>query len=201
MNPVFPKSRIFLAAAIVCFLHAAWAQSATPKVTVHLDPQKTEIHWTLHDVLHTVRGTFRLKGGLMTFNPATGDAQGEILVDVTTGESGNSTRDGKMQNEVLESGKYPEAFFHPVRVTGELKQGNQNVTAGGTFHIHGADHPLTIKMAVQLNGTDATATTQFTVPYVAWGMKDESTFMLKVDKEVTVDVTGRGTVEGLSQGK
>ena len=201
MSPVFTKSRFVLSATIVCFAQATWAQSPTPKVTVHLDPQKTEIHWTLHDVLHTVEGTFRLKGGLMTINPATGDAQGEFVVEVTTGESGNSTRDGKMQKEVLESGKYPEAFFHPVKVSGDLKQGSENVTVGGTFNIHGADHPLTLQMAVQLNGTDATATTHFTIPYVAWGMKDESTFLLKVDKEVTVDVIARGTVEGLSQGK
>ena len=202
MNSVFRKHSIFLFATILYFAQAGWAQSSTPKVTVHLDPQKTEIHWTLHDVLHTVRGTFRLKGGLMTFNPTTGEAEGEFLVDVTTGESGNSSRDGKMQNEVLESGKYPQAFFHPVKFSGDLKPGGtQNVTVGGIFNIHGADHPLTLQMAVQLNGSDATATTHFVIPYVAWGMKDESTFMLKVDKEVTVDVTARGTVEGLSTGK
>jgi polyisoprenoid-binding protein YceI len=178
-----------------------WAQSSTPKVTVRLDPQKTEIHWTLGSTLHTVHGTFRLKGGVMTFDPATGAAEGEFLVDVTTGESENSSRDGKMQNEVLESSKYPQAFFHPVKVSGDLKPGMQNVTVGGTFNIHGADHPLTLQMAVQFDRTDATATTRFTIPYVAWGMKDESTFLLKVDKEVTVDVVSRGTVEGLSPGK
>ena len=66
---------------------------------------------------------------------------------------------------------------------------------------YGADHPLTLQMTVQLNGTGASATTHFTIPYVAWGMKDESTFMLKVDKEVTVDIDARGTVEGLSPAK
>ena len=201
MNPVFVKKRVFHVAAIACIVHTMWAQSSTPKVTVRLDPQKTEIHWTLGSTLHTVHGTFRLKGGVITYDPTTGAAEGELLVDVTTGESGNSSRDGKMQNEVLESSKYPQAFFHPVKVSGDLKPGTQNVTVGGTFNIHGADHPLTLQMAVQFDGTDATATTRFTIPYVAWGMKDESTFLLKVDKEVTVDVVSRGTVEGLSPGK
>ena len=51
-----------------------------------------------------------------------------------------------MQNEVLESEKYPEAFFHPLKISGVLKQdaGTQNVTVSGTFNIHGADHPLTV---------------------------------------------------------
>jgi polyisoprenoid-binding protein YceI len=107
-----------------------------------------------------------------------------------------------MQNEVLESSKYPQAFFHPVKFSGNLKAGGtQNVTVGGTFNIHGADHPLTLQIAVRLDGQEATATTHFTISYVAWGMKDESTFLLKVDKEVTVDVVAWGTVEGLSPGK
>jgi len=196
------RKHCLLVAILSCFAQMGWAQSSAAKVSVHLDPQKTEIHWTLGTTLHTVHGTFRLKGGVMTFNPATAAAEGEFLVDVTTGESGNSSRDSKMQKEVLESGKYPQAFFHPVKVSGELKPGSpQNVTVDGTFNIHGADHPLTLQMTVQLNGTGASATTHFTIPYVAWGMKDESTFLLKVDKEVTVDVTAQGTVDGLSRGR
>jgi polyisoprenoid-binding protein YceI len=193
----FLRQPLLLLILFLGFAQAVRPQSSTPKITVHLDPQKTEIHWTLHDVLHTVHGTFRLKGGLMTFDPGTGVAQGEFLVDVSTGESGDETRDAKMQSEVLESKKYPEAFFHPVKVSGTLKQGeNQDVTVGGTFNMHGADHPLTLHLAVQLHGADAVATTHFVIPYVAWGMKDESKLLLRVDKEVEVDVTARGTVEG-----
>jgi polyisoprenoid-binding protein YceI len=136
----------------------------------------------------------------MTYDPVTGAAQGQILVDVTTGQSGNKTRDGKMQQEVLESQKYPEAFFHPVKVSGALKPGTaQTVTVDGTFTIHGKDHPLTLQLQVQLNGQEATAVTQFVIPYVAWGMKDESTMFLKVEKQVAIDVTAYGTVEGPSQ--
>jgi polyisoprenoid-binding protein YceI len=201
MNLFVRWPRLLLPVLLLCLAGISQAQSPAPKVTVHLDPQKTEIHWTLHDTLHTVHGTFRLKGGMMSFNPATGAAEGQFLVDVGTGESGDNTRDGKMQSEVLESKKYPEAFFHPVKVSGVLKAsaGTQNVTVDGTFNIHGADHPLTLQLAVQVNGSDASATTHFVIPYVAWGMKDESKLILKVDKEVGVDVTAQGTVGGLSQ--
>jgi polyisoprenoid-binding protein YceI len=194
---------VLLIVLFICLGRMSEAQSSTTKVTVHLDPQKTEIHWTLHSTLHTVNGTFRLKGGVMTFDPATGAAQGEFLVDVKTGESDDKTRDEKMQNEVLESEKYPEAFFHPLKISGVLKQdaGTQNVTVSGTFNIHGADHPLTLPLAVQIHGSDATATTHFIIPYVAWGMKDESKLMLRVDKEVNVEVVAHGSVEGISQGR
>ncbi|HEX3436488.1 MAG TPA: YceI family protein [Pseudacidobacterium sp.] len=192
-----PLRRIALCAAFLISASLAWSQAAAPQVVIHLDPQKTEIRWTLHDVLHTVEGTFQLKSGMMRFNPQTGAAEGEFLVDVATGESGNKLRDAKMQDEVLESRKYPEAFFHPIKVSGTIKPGTtQNATVEGTFNIHGNDHPLSLQLTIQLNGTDATATTHFVIPYVAWGMKDPSKIMLRVDKEVSVDVTARGTVEG-----
>jgi hypothetical protein len=52
-----------------------------------------------------------------------------------------------------------------------------------------------------MNGSDAVATTHFIIPYAAWGMKDESRLLLRVDKEVSVDVVARGTVDGILQNK
>ncbi|HEX3470567.1 MAG TPA: YceI family protein [Silvibacterium sp.] len=185
---------VVLLLALGSFLHA---QSTPQNVTLHLDPSRTEIHWTLSDVLHTVHGTFRLKGGLVTFDPQTGAAQGEILVDVTSGESGSHGRDSRMHRDVLESEKYPQAIFHPAKVTGALKAGTQNITVEGTLTIHGADHPLRLDTKVQVNGRDAIATTHFSVPYVAWGMKDPSTLVLRVAKEVDVDVIAKGEIGGI----
>ena len=202
MNLRFRQYGFLLFALLLGLVPVAEAQSPATKVTVHLDTEKTEIHWTLHTTLHTVQGTFRLKGGIMTFDPKSGAAQGEFLVDVGTGESGDKTRDEKMQSEVLESRKYPEAFFHPVKVSGVLKPGGTaNLTVEGTLNLHGADHPLTLQTAVQMNGSDAVATTHFIIPYAAWGMKDESRLLLRVDKEVSVDVVARGTVDGIPQQK
>jgi polyisoprenoid-binding protein YceI len=181
--------------ALTTLLHA---QPAPPNVTLHLDPVRTEIHWTLAGTLHTVHGTFRLKGGMTSFNPQTGAAQGEILVDVTSGESGNPSRDSRMHKAVLESEKYPQAIFHPTRVTGALKAGaTQTITVEGTLTIHGADHPLKLEIKVQVDGHDAVATMQFSVPYVAWGMKDPSSTLLRVGKEVAVDVVAKGKVDGI----
>ncbi len=179
-----------LSLRLIARVRSAAACSVAPQnITLYLDPARTEIHWTLGSTLHTIHGTFRLKGGMIAFDPQTGAAQGEILVDVTTGESGNQSRDAHMQKDVLESDKYPQAIFHPTKVTGVLKPGPpQTVSVDGTFTIHGTDHPLKLEMTVKVDGPDAVATTKFTVPYVAWGMKDPSTFMLHAAKKVDMDV-------------
>jgi polyisoprenoid-binding protein YceI len=189
--------RLFLCSAV--FIAPLLSAQTTPQaITMHVDPSRTKIHWSLNGNMHTVHGTFKFKGGLITFDPSTGAAQGELLVDVQTGESGNQSRDSRMHKEILQSDKYPQAIFHPLKVTGTLKPGaTQNVTVDGTFTIHGADHPLRLETKVQVDGHDAVATTHFTVPYVDWGMKDPSTFILRVDKTVDVEVVAKGGIEGV----
>lgn len=190
--------RFLTVAALLAFAPLLHAQATPQAMTMHLDPARTEIHWTLGGNMHDVHGTFRLKGGLITFDPATGAAQGEILVDLATGDSGNHSRDDRMQKEVLESNKYPQASFHPLKVTGTVKAGStQNVTVEGTFTIHGADHPLKLEMQIQVEGQNATAVTHFSIPYTDWGMKDPSTFIFRVDKTVALDATAKGALEGL----
>jgi polyisoprenoid-binding protein YceI len=182
--------------AVLVILSAQLAHAQDKGLKVLLDPAQTEIRWKLTG-LHTTHGTFKLKSGEFLFNPQTGLAEGEILVDATTGESGNAARDQKMQNEVLESNRYPAIFFHPTRMKGAFKSGEgvQELVGEGTFNIHGADHPLDLPLKVQIAGGMVTATTQFTVPYVDWGMKNPSKFLLKVGKQVEIEVTAKGTLQ------
>jgi polyisoprenoid-binding protein YceI len=184
----------FIAASIILLGQFAQAQNRSMKVV--LDPAHTEIHWKLSG-LHPVHGTFKLKSGEFLFNPKTGVAEGEILVDATTGESGNTARDKRMQDEVLESNRYPAIFYHPTEIKGPFKagEGTQDLTAEGTFNIHGADHPLELPVKVQISADTATATTRFTVPYVEWGMKNPSRFLLRVSKQVEIEVSAKGTVK------
>ena len=174
--------------------HLAQAQNRSLKV--QLDPAQTEIHWKLSAGLHSIHGTFKLKSGEFLFNPGAGVAEGEILVDATTGESGDAARDKQMQ-EVLESNRYPGIFFHPTAIKGgfQAKEGEQDLTADGNFNIHGADHPLQVPLKLQIAAGTVTATARFSVPYVAWGMKNPGTFLHRVGKQVEIEVTAKGTVQ------
>jgi polyisoprenoid-binding protein YceI len=184
----------FIAALVILIGPLAQAQNRGMRVV--LDPAQTEIRWRISG-LHSVHGTFKLKSGEFLFNPKTGLAEGEILVDATTGESGNAARDKRMQGEVLESNRYPAIFYHPTEIKGPFKagEGTQDLTGEGSFNIHGADHPLELPLKVQISADTVTATTRFTVPYVEWGMKNPSRFLLRVGKQVEIEVSAKGTIK------
>jgi len=167
------------------------------QLQVTLDPAQTKIAWTLGATMHTVHGTFKLKSGVVKFDPKTGDASGEIVVDALSGESGNHDRDADMHNKVLESKRYPEINFVPRRVVGSLaERGKSNLEVRGTFTIHGADHDFTLPMTVQKTGDTVTASSSFVVPYQDWGMKNPSKTFLHVESKVDVSVSAVGHLTG-----
>ena len=159
-----------------------------------LDPSKSSIEFTLGASLHTVHGTFKLKRGEIHFDPAKGTATGAMVVDALSGESGNEGRDKKMHQEILDSPKFSEIVFIPSRIQGTIApQGTSQVTVSGVMKLHGQDHDMALTFAVQ-PGTpgQAHAISKFSVPYVKWGLKNPSTFLLRVTDSVDIDVHASG---------
>lgn len=180
--------------AIVAVVVGSW-MLASAQTVVHVDPAKTEIHFTVGSLLHTVHGTFQAKGGTMSFDPNTGAASGEIVIDAASGESGNGSRDKKMTKEVLEAQKYPTISFLPKQVIGAVNaNATSSVQVKGIFRIHGQDHDLTLPATVQPTNGALQAQLKFDVPYVAWGMKNPSTFVLTVEKVVHIQIDSNVTM-------
>lgn len=171
-------------------------QAAVSEIVLTLDPAQSRVHWTVDSMLHTVHGTFALKSGTVHFDPETGKAGGEIVVFAPSGESGNSSRDRRMHKEILESAKYPDVFFRPMQVEGKVGQsGASDIKLNGVFSIHGADHDLTALVHAELTGDRWRGTSKFEVPYVKWGIKDPSNFLLKVKPVVSVELEMSGEVK------
>lgn len=159
-----------------------------------LDPAQTSVKFTLGDVLHTVRGTFKLKQGDLQIEPD-GKISGQIVVNAGSGDSGSGMRDRKMHKEVLESARYPEIIFRPDRIEGPLaRSGKSSVMVHGTFNIHGADRDITVPAQVEINSDHWTATVHFAIPYQKWGMKNPSTLFLRVSDTVEIDLVAAGNV-------
>jgi polyisoprenoid-binding protein YceI len=171
------------------FGFAALAQQSA----LELDPARTAVHFTLKTSLHTVHGTFQLKSGKVSFNPQTKKVSGLLVVDATTGESGNSGRDSKMHKEILESQKYREITFAPLEVEGDVHpQGDSQVQLKGTFRLHGQDHEIVIPVVLHTAGAELTLDTDFSVPYLSWGLKNPSTFILRASDTVQLSIHAGG---------
>src|SRR5258705_811515 len=160
-----------------------------------LDTARSEVHFTLTDTLHVVHGTFRIQQGDITFDPATGKATGSIVVDALSGQSGNSTRDHRMAKDELKAPDFKTIAFAPTRFTGTFNPtGDSTLQVHGLFTLIGTPHEIDVPMQVQVNGEQIHAVGSFVIPYVQWGLKDPSTFMIKVNKEVHVDLDLTGTL-------
>ena len=187
------KTMIRRSIPVFFLLAAALAWGQAQEATLNFDPAQTTVNFTLGDVLHTVHGSFRLKTGQVRFDPATNSISGELVVDAPSGNSGSTGRDRKMHKEILQSVRYPEVTFHPDRVDGKvLVPGRSAVQVHGMFGILGVEHEITVPAQVELAPDHWSLAVHFAVPYVKWGLKDPSTFILRVEKTVDIDLNARG---------
>ncbi len=196
------SSRVAALAAIVVSLALpprATAREVGPGI-LKLDPAKTSIAFRLPGVLHTTHGTFKLLRGEIKADPATGDAEGSILVDASSGNTGVSARDRRMKESVLEVDKYPEITLTARRVTGHLAgDGLFHAQFQGTITLHGLEHQISFAVDGKLTGDDLVATAHFSVPYVQWGLEDPSILMFTVAKRVDIDINAVGQVTWIAQ--
>jgi len=175
--------------------HAA-PQPAAGSLVFTVDPAQSSLHWILGSSLHTVHGTFALKRGSLQVDPATGKTSGEIVVDATSGKSGNDGRDRKMHKEVLESGQFGEIIFRPDNISGKLEpQGDSTIQIHGVFVLHGSEHELTVPVQATLSGDHWSGSAKFGIPFIEWGLKNPSTWLLKVDHSISTDLELKGTVQ------
>lgn len=197
--PRLPILRVqsFPAFILAVFFAGMALPARAQETVVQFDPAQTKVEFKLDSTLHTVHGTFKLKNGTVKFDPATGKASGAIVVDATSGESGNDGRDKKMHNEIIESGKFPEIVFTPKEIQGGNLSGQSQVMVTGTLHLHGQDHDMTLTIiAARVAGGQFLADTHFSVPYVKWGLKNPSTWLLRASDTVDVEIHTAGQISG-----
>ena len=185
------------------FRHIGWlvlamaaASVAQPQQrTFTLEPAQTKINFTVDSTLHTVHGDFQLKRGSIQFDNATGAASGELVVDSASAESGNDGRDKKMHKDVLESPKYSDIVFTPQHVKGTVaNEGKSTVEVEGILTMHGKSKPVTMPLEIELQNGSGSADGSFSVKYQDWGMKNPSTFILRVNDTVHIHVHAIGKI-------
>jgi polyisoprenoid-binding protein YceI len=192
-------------AGIAIFLSATAAppkanqsvQESAQEIVLMLDPSQTKVQWTVDSTMHTVHGTFAVKSGTVHFDPETGKAGGEVIVLATSGDSGNSSRDQRMHKEILETAKFPDAVFRPLQIEGKVaRSGNSDVKLHGVISLHGGDHEIIVPVHAELASDRWKGTAKFDVPYIQWGIKDPSNWLLKVKPVVNVELEMTGVAKG-----
>ena len=164
--------------------------------TFAINPTASQVDFSLGGNTHQVHGIFHVQSGKVEFDPTAKTISGFVEVAASSGDSGEKSRDKKMDKDVLETQKFAQISFVPKSYTGDLAAtGDSTIQVSGVFTLHGAPHDITVPMQIHIEGSNLTAKGQFTVPYVKWGLKDPSVFILKVAKEVGIDLTLVGTVQ------
>jgi polyisoprenoid-binding protein YceI len=183
-------------ALLLVMVLVAPRQGSAEELVLVLDPALTQVRFTLGATLHTVHGTVRLARGEIRFDPTGGLTSGEIVLDARSATTGIFARDNTMHRSVLESERFPEIVFRPERLALEERTATSaTLELHGVLTIHGESHAFVLRANSTASGDRLRATTQFTIPYVAWGMRDASNLLLRVDKEVEVTVATEGTLE------
>ena len=168
---------------------AAFAQHETFSV----NPDASQVAFALDGTGHHVQGTFHVQKGSIDFDPGAQKISGSVIVAAGSGDSGDKGRDKNMNTSVLDVAHFAEVTFAPNSYQGTIAAlGDSTIQVSGIFTLHGTPHDLTLPMQIHIDGTNLTAKGHFTVPYVKWGLKDPSIFVLKVAKEVDIDLTLSG---------
>lgn len=163
--------------------------------TFTVDPSTSNVGFALTGSGHEVHGTFHVQSGSIQFERGTTKMSGEVDVSAASGDSGDKSRDKKMHSDVLDVEHFADVTFKPDSYQGTIAPtGDSNIQVTGTFNLHGTPHQITVPMLVHIEGSALNAKGKFTVPYVKWGLKDPSWMILKVAKEVQIDLTLSGTV-------
>src|ERR1700733_5773641 len=160
------KSFAVLALAVI-LAPAALAQHQTFAV----NPDASEVKMTLKTTHEIVNGTFHIQSGSIEFDGSTPKMSGSVVVLAGSGKTGNSSRDKKMNKDILKVEQYATVSFEPKSYTGTIApSGDSTIQVTGIFPLLGAPHEITIPMLVHLEGTTATVKAHFAVPYIQWGL-------------------------------
>jgi polyisoprenoid-binding protein YceI len=179
------------ALSLVVTLPLLFASSALAQhQTFTVSPESSDVSFTLGGSDHGTHGTFHVQSGSISFDLTSPQMSGSVIVAAGSGKTGNDSRDKKMTDTVLDAPHFADVSFAPQSYHGTIAPvGDSTIQVTGTFTLHGTPHELTVPMQIHVDRAQCTARTHFIVPYVKWGLKDPSVFILKVAKEVDVNLT------------
>lgn len=160
-----------------------------------VNPDASEVKITLITTHEIVNGTFHVQSGSIEFNRSTQKMSGSVVVSAGSGKTGNSSRDKKMNKDILKVEEHATVSFEPKSYAGTIPPaGDSTIQVTGIFTLLGTPHQITIPILVHLESTTAAAKAHFVLPYVQWGLKNPSFLIWKADDNVAIDLSLNGRI-------
>jgi polyisoprenoid-binding protein YceI len=161
--------------------------------TFVVNPNASEVRMTLNTTHEVVSGTFHLHSGSVTFDRHSPNLSGLLVVTAASGNTGNASRDKRMNKDILKVDQFATVSFAPKSYTGVIApSGDSNLQVSGVFTLLGSPHDLTIPMQIHIDGANLTAKAKFVIPYVQWGLKNPSFLIWKAENDVAIDLNLTG---------
>jgi polyisoprenoid-binding protein YceI len=185
-HPVLGKLAFVLASAV------ATGPSALP-LHYRIGTKGSVIRWDLPATLHTVRGRVPAFTGSIDLEPQ-GDhrftARGRVTVDARAMETGNSRRDRKMREKVLETDRFPEIFFEFQETEVDLGKwdGGEPITVPltGQLHVHGRAVAVQLPVQLIVLAEYAVIAGSFPLNWKQYGLQDPSFGLVRVREPMVV---------------
>ena len=194
-----PHARRLCHGGLLAALLLLAAPSARAGERFVLDPAATTVRFTLAATLHTVEGSLVASQGAIAFDRASGEASGRIVLDARSATTELAARDENMHSQVLLSERHPEIVFFVTGLDVEpTSESAGSLRLRGEVELLGRRHPLEIPGEVVLEDGRVRVQSEFTIPYVAWGLRDGGNFLLRVAPEVQVVLEAHGVLEPTS---
>jgi polyisoprenoid-binding protein YceI len=163
--------------------------------TFAVNPDASEVKIKLNTTHEVVNGTFHVQSGSIEFDRNAPKLSGIVIVAAGSGNTGSTSRDKKMNKDILKADQYTTVSFAPKTYTGTIPAaGDSTIQVSGVFTLLGTPHDLTIPMQIHIDGSKATAKAQFVVPYVQWGLKNPSFLIWKAENDVAIDLSLVGNI-------
>ncbi len=181
------------AVATLLFLAAAALAQERSGIHYKIVAAGSDLRWDLPATLHTVHGVAPVLSGRIDAAPGAGGEwkiRSRIVVAAAAMTTGRESRDGKMREKVLETGRFPELVFEARHVTADLsrfpKDEHFTVEVTGDLTVHGKAVSVKLPVDVFVRPDHVLLQGSFPLAWKQFGLADPSFGLVRVKEPLKV---------------
>ncbi|MCI0409159.1 MAG: YceI family protein [Acidobacteria bacterium] len=155
-------------------------------------PTRSTVRFDADATGHTVHGITHQVSGWVSFDPEDLSRRAEVSfkVEAATLDTGNKSRDKKMRDSHLETGRHPVIVFQSSKVKAiapTLRAGEtQEMEVTGALSLHGTERVISFPVKAVRRGEELVVTGETSLRMTDYGIPIPAFLFMKVKDEVKV---------------